>query len=140
MSELRQKSLVVSTDGRGTVDLTAELTRFVAQAGVSVGICSVFVHHTSASLIICENADSTVRLDLERFFADLCPDGDGRFEHIAEGADDMPAHVRSVLTASSLSVPIAGGRCQLGTWQGVFLWEHRSTSHRRRVTLTAISA
>jgi secondary thiamine-phosphate synthase enzyme len=99
----------------------------------------VFLVHTSASLVICENADPDVRRDLETFMADLAPDGDRRFVHTTEGPDDMPAHVRSVLTQSDLSLPIRGGRLALGTWQGVYVWEHRLAPHRRRVIVTISS-
>jgi secondary thiamine-phosphate synthase enzyme len=96
----------------------------------------LFVRHTSASLMLCENADPDVRRDLETFMADLVPDGDSRFVHTAEGPDDMPAHVRSVLTLSDLTIPVIAGRLGLGTWQGIYLWEHRSAAHRRRVIVT----
>jgi secondary thiamine-phosphate synthase enzyme len=99
-------------------------------------LCNVFIHHTSASLILCENADPDVRADLERFMDRLVPDGDTLFEHTAEGADDMPAHIRSVLTASELTLPVTRLRCGLGIWQGVYLWEHRTAGYQRRVTVT----
>jgi secondary thiamine-phosphate synthase enzyme len=101
-----------------------------------MGLCHVFVHHTSASLILCENADPTVRRDLEAFLARLVPDGDPLFEHTDEGMDDMPAHIRAILTKMDLSIPVTGGRCALGTWQGIYLYEHRTHAHRRRVTVT----
>lgn len=106
---------------------------------VERGLCNVFVHHTSASLIVCENAEPEVRDDLERFFSMLVPDGDPMFRHVDEGDDDMPAHVRSILTATSIAVPIAGGRCDLGTWQGIYLYEHRDAPHRRKVTVSVLS-
>jgi len=134
------ETLTVKTRGRGTTELTDDIQRVVRAAKVSTGQCNVFVHHTSASLIVCENADPTVRSDLERFAAQLAPDGDPMFEHTAEGPDDMPAHVRSVFTQTSVTVPVAGGRCDLGTWQGVYLWEHRSHAHHRRVTISVIGA
>jgi secondary thiamine-phosphate synthase enzyme len=127
--------LEVATRGRGTYELTREVQRVVAQSGVEEGLCTVFVHHTSASLIVCENADLSVRRDLEAFLARLVPDGDPIFTHVVEGPDDMPAHVRSVLTQTSIGVPVAGGRCDLGTWQGLYLWEHRHAPHRRSVTV-----
>jgi secondary thiamine-phosphate synthase enzyme len=133
-------TITVSTRGRGTVDLTPELQRFVATSGISGGLCTAFIHHTSASLIVCENADPTVRADLERFAARLVPDGDPLFRHVDEGPDDMPAHVRSVLTQVSISLPITDGRCALGTWQGLYLWEHRHAPHERRVTFTAVGS
>ena len=133
------ESFHVSTDGRGTYEITRQVQRVVRDAGVARGLCTVFVHHTSASLIVCENAEPEVRRDLERFFARLVPDGDPDFRHDDEGPDDMPAHVRSILTATSISIPVAGSRCDLGTWQGVYLWEHRTAPHRRRITVTVIS-
>jgi secondary thiamine-phosphate synthase enzyme len=102
------------------------------------GLCTVFVHHTSASLIISENADADVRRDLDAFMARLVPDGDAIFRHTAEGPDDMPSHVRSALTQTSLGIPIARGRCDLGTWQGLYLWEHRRAAHQRRITVTLV--
>ena len=132
------ESLKLSSRGRGTVEITAEVARIVRDSRAVQGVCSIFVHHTSASLIVCENADSTVRSDLERFFSRLVPDGDSLFRHTAEGPDDMPAHVRSILTQASITVPIAGGRLDLGTWQGIFLFEHRTDPHRRRVTVSII--
>ena len=121
------------------MDITDQVQKVVADAKVDVGLCNVFIHHTSASLIICENADPTVLADLERFFSRLCPDGDSLFRHTAEGPDDMPAHVRSVLTQSHLGIPVTDGRCALGTWQGIFLWEHRHAAHRRKVTVTVVA-
>lgn len=134
------RTLTIASAGRGTTEITAEVQRVVAEAGVQGGLCNVFIHHTSASLIVCENADPTVRSDLEAFAARLAPDGDPLFEHTAEGPDDMSAHVRSILTQTSLSLPISGGRCDLGTWQGVYLWEHRRRGHRRKVTISVIGA
>ena len=134
------RTLSVATPGRATLEITDDVQRVVGEAGITAGLCNVFVHHTSASLILCENADPTVRDDLERFAAKLVPDGDPLFRHTAEGADDMPAHVRSVLTATSVSVPVAGGRCDLGTWQGIYLWEHRSHRHTRRVTVSVVGS
>ncbi len=128
----------VETGGRATFEITEQVQRIVRDSGVDRGVCTVFVHHTSASLIICENADSSVRSDLERFFARLVPDGDSLFRHTMEGSDDMPAHVRSILTQPSISIPIERGRCDLGTWQGVYLWEHRTAPHRRRLTVSVI--
>jgi secondary thiamine-phosphate synthase enzyme len=130
--------LEVRTPGRGTQDLTTQVQEVVQRAEVREGLCTVFVHHTSASLILCENADPDVRRDLEAFAARLVPDGDPMFRHDAEGPDDMPAHIRSILTQSSLQIPVARGRADLGTWQGLYLWEHRTAAHRRRVTVTVI--
>jgi secondary thiamine-phosphate synthase enzyme len=133
---LAQQQLAVDTRGRGTTDLTADVQSIVRQSGVKTGICNVFIRHTSASLMICENADPAVLRDLETFMSRLVPDGDPIFTHSAEGPDDMPAHVRSVLTQSDLTIPVTAGRCALGTWQGVYLWEHRHRGHRRTVIVT----
>jgi len=134
-----RSSFEVATQGRGTYDITAQIVRAVAGAGAVTGLAHVFVHHTSASVILCENADPSVRTDLERFFGRLVPDGDPLFSHDAEGDDDMPAHIRTILTASAVTVPVVDGRCDLGTWQGVYLWEHRTAPHRRRVTVTVLA-
>jgi len=133
---IRQEELSISTGGRGTYDLSNDIQQIVASSGIRTGICHVFVRHTSASLMLCENADPAVRHDLETFMQRCAPDGDPMFTHTDEGPDDMPAHVRSVLTQSDLSLPISEGRCALGTWQGVYLWEHRLAPHRRKVILT----
>jgi secondary thiamine-phosphate synthase enzyme len=131
-----QTEIDIATRGRGTYELTAKVADAVREANVETGLCHVFTTHTSASLMICENADPDVRRDLETFMADLAPDGDPRFVHTAEGPDDMAAHVRSVLTTSDLTIPIKNGELALGTWQGVYLWEHRHHGHRRRVLVT----
>lgn len=133
---LFQSSFSIATRGRGTYPIREPADQRLAGSGIDTGIGLIFVHHTSASLILCENADPEVRADLERFMGRLVPDGDPLFHHIDEGADDMPAHVRSVLTSNSLSVPVSGGRFDLGVWQGIFLWEHRKMAHQRRVSLT----
>lgn len=133
---LSQKRLTIPTKGRGTYDITRDIQEAVRESGLATGICHVFVHHTSASLVLCENADPTVRRDLEAFLARLVPDGDPLFDHTDEGPDDMPAHLRAILTKMDLTIPISEGRCALGTWQGVYLYEHRSHPHRRQVTLT----
>ncbi len=135
---LTQHTIEIQTEGRGTYEFTAAVGRIVADSGIQTGICQVFVHHTSASLMLCENADPAVRHDMETFMSELAPDRDPRFIHTSEGPDDMPAHVRSVLTGSSLDLPVSGGLCALGTWQGVYLWEHRTHAHRRRITVTVI--
>lgn len=124
------------TRGRGTYDITEQVRSVVRQAGVETGLCHLFVQHTSASLIICENADPTVRSDLERFMGRLVPDGDPIYEHTQEGPDDMPAHVRSVLTKADLTLPVSRGQCALGTWQGIYLYEHRRHPHERRIIVT----
>lgn len=127
----------VATTGRGTYDVTREVARAVPRE-LACGLAVVFCHHTSASLIVSENADPVVRADLERFLARLVPDGDRLFAHTDEGPDDMPAHVRTVLTQTSLTIPIADGRLALGTWQGLYLWEHRAAPHRRRLSVTIV--
>lgn len=131
-----QRSLVVATRGRATYEITDEVGAIVAESGVDTGLCNVFIRHTSASLLLCENADPAVRRDLERFMARLVIDGDPEFEHRTEGPDDMAAHVRSVLTQCALTLPVRAGRCDLGTWQGIYLWEHRTAGYRRTVQVT----
>ena len=133
-----QADLTIHMRERGTHDLTAALCGMVREARVSRGLCTVFVHHTSASLMICENADDDVRADLERFLARLVPDGDRLFKHTAEGPDDMPSHVRSILTQTSLGLPIKQGKLDLGVWQGIYLYEHRHAPHDRRVSVTIV--
>lgn len=128
----------VETSGRSFVDVTDRVDEIARRAKIADGIANVFVRHTSASLLIQENADPDVRVDLERFLADLVPDGDRRYRHTAEGPDDMPAHVRSVLTATTLTVPVRGGRLALGTWQAIYLWEHRHAPHRRTIEVTVL--
>jgi len=133
---VKQAELSVSTSGRGTYDISDDVQRVVASSGIDTGLCHIFIRHTSASLMLCENADPSVMVDLEAFMQRQAPDGDPMFTHTAEGPDDMPAHVRSILTQSDLNVPVTNGRCALGTWQGVYLWEHRFAPHERKVTLT----
>ncbi len=133
------EKIQVSTRGRGTYEITDQVDRAVRSSAVARGMCTVFIKHTSASLIICENAAADVRRDLDAFLARLVPDGDPLFRHIDEGLDDMPAHIRSILTCSSISIPVEGGRCELGTWQGIFLYEHRAAPHRRTITVSLIS-
>lgn len=134
------RTLDVRTYGRSTLEITSEIQSVVSESEVAAGVCNVFVHHTSASLIISENADPSVRGDLERFISKLVRDGDPMFEHTAEGPDDMSAHVRSILTATSITLPVNERRCALGTWQGVFLWEHRESAHNRRVTVSVLGS
>lgn len=129
------RELVISTRGRGFYEITEEVARLVRVTGFQNGLVTLQVRHTSASLLIQENADPEVRRDLERFFVRLAPDGDALFRHTSEGDDDMPAHVRTALTTVNLSVPIAGGSLTLGTWQGIYLWEHRLQPHRRTVAI-----
>ena len=135
---LHTDQFTLDTQGRGTSEITDRVQRVVGRSGIAEGLCNVFIHHTSASLIVSENADPSVRADLDRFLSRLVPDGDPLFRHTLEGPDDMPAHVRSVLTQTSISLPVADGRCDLGTWQGLFLWEHRDAGHRRRITVTVL--
>ena len=135
---VHQQQLLFSTRGRGTFNISREIDEVILNSGISKGICQVFIHHTSASLILCENADPSVRTDLETFMNKLVPDGDRMFQHTDEGPDDMPAHVRTVLTQSSLSFPIDEGRDTLGTWQGIYLWEHRTHPHQRKITVTVM--
>jgi secondary thiamine-phosphate synthase enzyme len=133
---IKQEELTVSTRGRGSYDITGHIQQAVHDSGLQMGICHVFVRHTSASLMLCENADPAVRHDLETFMARQVPDGDPMFTHDAEGPDDMPAHIRSILTQSDMNLPIRDGECALGIWQGVYLWEHRLAGHERRILLT----
>ena len=133
-----QKSLNFRTRGRGTTDITAEVEQAVREAGIKTGLCNVFLRHTSASLILCENAAPAVRRDLETILARLAPDGDPAYLHDDEGPDDMAAHARSVLTTNSLQIPVADGRLLLGTWQGIYLWEHRHAPQARSVVVTVL--
>lgn len=135
---VHQSTLGFRTRGRGTTDITAEVARAVAASGVATGLCTVFLQHTSASLILCENADPDVRVDLEMLLSRLAPDGDPAFVHDTEGPDDMAAHARSVLTSNSLTIPVSGGRLMLGTWQGLYLYEHRTAPHERSVVVTVM--
>lgn len=131
-----QERLDIATPERGIVEITGQVQRIVSGSGISTGLCHVFNHHTSASLMLCENADPDVLRDLEAYMGRLVPDGDPLFVHRQEGQDDMPAHVRTVLTHSDLNVPVSNGRCALGTWQGVYVWEHRYSGRRRRIIVT----
>jgi secondary thiamine-phosphate synthase enzyme len=133
---MHQRRFEVRTSGRGTTDITETVQGVVREASVEQGLCHVFNHHTSASLMLCENADPVVRRDLEAWMRRAVPDGDPLFEHTAEGPDDMPAHVRTLITHSDLLIPVTGGRCALGTWQGIYLWEHRQAPHTRSITVT----
>jgi secondary thiamine-phosphate synthase enzyme len=133
---MKQYSLRVQTTGRGTFSIDTEINRLVRKSGLIQGLCHLFIHHTSASLIITENADSNVRHDLENYFSRLVADGDPSFLHDQEGPDDMSAHIRSVLTQTELSIPFRDGRLAMGTWQSIFLWEHRTHPHRRDLTVT----
>jgi secondary thiamine-phosphate synthase enzyme len=129
------ETIRVRTRGKGTIEITDEVAAIVGRSGVRTGAVTVFIRHTSASLVIYENADPSARADLHEFFERLVPENQSWFEHTAEGPDDMPSHLRMVLTRTSEVVPIAGGRMQLGTWQGIFLFEHRSAPHERSVVV-----
>lgn len=135
--KVHQQAVEVRTRGRGLVDVTSKIAEVVAQSGVVTGLCTVFVQHTSASLVIQENADPAVRRDLERWLEDLAPETRA-WEHDDEGPDDMPAHARSAITRTSETVPVTAGRLALGTWQGLYLWEHRRVGHTRRLVVTAL--
>lgn len=137
---MHQAELRVRTEGRDTCDITERVEATVRDSGIRVGLAHVFLLHTSASLMICENADPDVRRDLEAFFGRLIPDGDPLFRHRSEGPDDMSAHVRSVLTHTDLQLPVKAGRLVLGTWQGVYLWEHRYRGRDRHITVTVTGA
>ncbi|MFI4893444.1 MAG: secondary thiamine-phosphate synthase enzyme YjbQ [Phycisphaerales bacterium JB058] len=128
------RELTIQTPGRGLHEITREIAKVVREAGVDAGLCTVFIRHTSASLIIQENADPSARRDLERWLDAHVPDGTA-YEHTDEGPDDMPSHIRSVLTATSLGIPVMDGRLALGTWQGMYLWEHRLAAHTRRIVV-----
>jgi secondary thiamine-phosphate synthase enzyme len=129
------REFVLTTPGQGLHEITAEVAAIVREARVGTGLCTVFIAHTSASLIIQENADPSARHDLERWLNRLVPEGDPVYTHTTEGDDDMPAHVKAALTATSLGIPIVGGRMALGTWQGIYLWEHRRRRHQRRLVV-----
>lgn len=133
-----QASFVIKTKGRGLMNITANVTNILSQAEINTGICNIFLHHTSASIILCENADPTVQEDLENFMKRLVPDGDKLFKHTMEGPDDMPSHIRSVLTQNSLTIPVTDNQLNLGTWQGIFIWEHRLQGHHRKITVTLL--
>jgi secondary thiamine-phosphate synthase enzyme len=132
------RTITVATKRRGLVEITEAVASFVADSGMATGLLTLFCRHTSASLLIQENADPDVRADLEAWFGRAAPDGDPRYTHTTEGPDDMPSHIRAALTQSSLSIPVAGGRLALGTWQGIYLFEHRSAPHRRDIVLHLI--
>ena len=131
-----QQSFELHSRGRGTVEITAEVARVVRASGIEVGLANVFVQHTSCSVVLTENADPSVRRDLETLAARWAPDGDAAYQHDSEGDDDMAAHGRNILVGASLNVPVGSGALRLGTWQGVYLWEHRTIAHRRRVVVT----
>ena len=133
-----QQQLTFHTQARSTQNITQEVQNIVGESGIKIGTCHVFVQHTSASLMLCENADPNVRRDLETYMQHIVPDGDPMFLHQDEGPDDMSAHIRTVLTNHDLTMPVSGGQCDLGIWQGLYLWEHRTQRHNRKVILTVI--
>lgn len=130
-----QSPLTIRTRGRGLTDITSDVQGHVSESGIATGLCVVFCRHTSASLLIQENADPSVQTDLLRWLADTAPDGSPRHTHDTEGPDDMPAHIRTMLTRTSETIPISGGRLQLGMWQGLYLAEHRTTPHTRKLII-----
>lgn len=132
------RRIVIETRGRGLVEVTGAVVRWVAEPGIATGLLTVYCRHTSASLLIQENADPDVRADLQAFFARLVPDGAREYRHDAEGPDDMPAHIRAALTQTQLCIPVEGGRPLLGTWQGIYLFEHRTSPHRRELVFHLI--
>jgi secondary thiamine-phosphate synthase enzyme len=138
MSRVRQQSFMVRTRAREFQDVTAQAAAIVGASGVAAGVCNLFLRHTSASLLLCENADPAVRRDLESFMQRIAPDGSPEYEHDAEGPDDMPAHIRATLAGVALTVPVQEGRLLLGTWQGLYVWEHRMAAHEREILVTVI--
>jgi len=134
----KTKILTIRTPGQGLHEITDQVARFVYECELSEGLCTVFIRHTSASLTIQENADPSARADLERWLNRLVPERDALYTHTAEGADDMPSHIKSILTSVSLSIPIFSGSLALGTWQGIYLWEHRRMPHTRTVVLHVV--
>jgi secondary thiamine-phosphate synthase enzyme len=135
---IETEQFTVATTGKGTYEITGKIQAFVRESKIENGLVTIFAQHTSCSLIVMENADPTARRDLEAYFDRLVPENADYFEHDAEGADDMPSHIRMVLTRSSETIPVVDGRMQLGTWQGIFLFEHRHASHRRKIVVTVM--
>jgi secondary thiamine-phosphate synthase enzyme len=140
MLSQKTQEIRVSTKGRGFYEITDQVEQFVSASRFTTGLLTAHICHTSASLLIQENADPEVRRDLERFISRLCPDGDHLFHHTAEGPDDMPAHIRSALTAVNVTIPVIDGQVSLGTWQGLYVWEHRTSPHQRRIALHLLGA
>lgn len=138
MGNIFQEQLIVQSQGRSTIEITKQVDAIVQDSGFSKGVCTLFIQHTSASLIITENADATVRSDIETVLQRLAPDGDPEYQHDYEGDDDMSAHIRCLLTNDTLTIPIKDQRLALGTWQGVFLYEHRYQAHNRKIILTLL--
>ena len=135
---IHQETCGIRTRGKGTLEFTDEVARIVRASGFAVGVAHVFCRHTSCSLVLMENADPSARRDLERWLERLVPEDDPDFVHTAEGPDDMPSHIKMALTRTSETIPFAGGRLLLGTWQGVFLWEHRAAPHSRQIVVTVV--
>jgi secondary thiamine-phosphate synthase enzyme len=135
---MKQETFAIRTRARQFEEVTQRIDAIVRASDVATGVCHVFLRHTSASLLICENADPSVRRDLERFMQRVAPDGSSEYEHDAEGPDDMPAHIRATLAGVSLSLPVRSGRLDLGTWQGVYVWEHRARAHDRELVVTVV--
>ena len=133
---IKQYQTSIQTQGRATINITPETKQLIGKSGIKTGLCHIFIQHTSASLIITENADSNVRKDLETYISKLVLDGDPAYLHDQEGPDDMSAHIRSILTQSEISIPIYDGNLAMGTWQDIYLWEHRTSPHRRHLTVT----
>jgi len=133
---LTQQHLEIATPGRSILNITDDIAALTAEANIQTGLCHIYIHHTSASLIICENFDPLVQRDLEAFMQRLVPDGDPEHQHVDEGPDDMPSHIRSVLTQTFLMIPITEGKLALGKWQGIYLWEHRLRKNHRKLTVT----
>lgn len=133
---LTQNKIEITTPGRGIIDITNQVAELVEKSNITTGLCHVFLHHTSASLVIAENFDPSVHKDMEGFMSRLVPDGDSLYEHTEEGPDDMPSHIRTMLTTSFLTIPVTDGKLALGRWQGLYLWEHRVRSHHRKMTVT----
>lgn len=131
-----QETISIETTGRGTFDISDQVNNILSKHSVENGLCHIFLMHTSASLILCENYDPTVKDDMENFLSRLVPDGDKIFKHTMEGPDDMPAHIRSILTHNDITIPIIDGKLRLGTWQGIYLYEHRTRAHNRNIIVT----
>jgi secondary thiamine-phosphate synthase enzyme len=138
MSKAFSRSFAVRCRRRGLEEITDRVAQVVRESGVEAGLCNVFVQHTSASLIVSENADPTARRDLEAYLDRLVPEGETWYRHTLEGSDDMPSHIKSVLTSVSITVPVAGGALGLGTWQGIYLWEHRGSPPERTIVVTVV--
>jgi secondary thiamine-phosphate synthase enzyme len=133
-----QESFDIHSRGRGSIEITSEVARVVRASGVAIGLANVFVQHTSCSVVLTENADPSVRRDLETLAARWAPDADPAYQHDQEGDDDMAAHGRNILAGASVSIPVSKGELRLGTWQGIYLWEHRTIPHRRRIVVTVV--